>query len=113
MPRRTADLPAFDDYRMRGRTYRFLESEPLRYLGHNPLAQLEMVILFTIPSFFMALTGFAIYSEGEGVGSWHHRLFGWVIPPLGGSQEVHTLHHLGMWVREEVTSNIQVVSGRH
>ncbi len=80
------------------RWYLFLEREPLRYLGHNPLAQLEMVILFTIPAFFMAFSGFALYSEGEGVDSWHDRLFGWVIPPLGGSQEVHSLHHLGMWV---------------
>lgn len=33
VPRRTADLPAFEDYRMRGRTYRFAEAEPLYPFG--------------------------------------------------------------------------------
>jgi beta-glucosidase len=30
-----ADLPAFDDYRMRGRTYRYLEKPPLFAFGHG------------------------------------------------------------------------------
>jgi beta-glucosidase len=33
VPRRTADLPPFIDYAMRGRTYRFLETEPLYPFG--------------------------------------------------------------------------------
>ncbi len=33
VPRRTADLPAFTDYGMRGRTYRFAEIEPLYPFG--------------------------------------------------------------------------------
>jgi beta-glucosidase len=33
VPRRTADLPAFSDYNMRGRTYRFAEIEPLYPFG--------------------------------------------------------------------------------
>ncbi len=33
VPRRTADLPEFSDYRMRGRTYRFAEVEPLYPFG--------------------------------------------------------------------------------
>jgi beta-glucosidase len=33
VPRRTADLPAFADYRMQGRTYRFAEVEPLYPFG--------------------------------------------------------------------------------
>ena len=33
VPRRTADLPAFSDYSMRGRTYRFTEIEPLYPFG--------------------------------------------------------------------------------
>jgi beta-glucosidase len=33
VPRRTADLPAFSDYGMRGRTYRFTEIEPLYPFG--------------------------------------------------------------------------------
>ncbi|PTY07670.1 glycosyl hydrolase [Opitutaceae bacterium EW11] len=33
VPRRTEDLPAFSDYAMRGRTYRFAETEPLYPFG--------------------------------------------------------------------------------
>jgi beta-glucosidase len=33
VPRGTADLPPFNDYRMRGRTYRFAEIEPLYPFG--------------------------------------------------------------------------------
>ena len=33
VPRRTADLPAFSDYRMQGRTYRFAEADPLYPFG--------------------------------------------------------------------------------
>ncbi len=33
VPRHTADLPAFTDYRMRGRTYRFATAEPLYPFG--------------------------------------------------------------------------------
>ena len=33
VPRRTADLPPFEDYRMRGRTYRFADVEPLYPFG--------------------------------------------------------------------------------
>ncbi len=33
VPKRTADLPAFDDYAMRGRTYRYTEIEPLYPFG--------------------------------------------------------------------------------
>lgn len=33
VPRRTTDLPAFSDYRMQGRTYRFAEIEPLYPFG--------------------------------------------------------------------------------
>jgi Ni/Fe-hydrogenase 1 B-type cytochrome subunit len=80
------------------RWYVFLERMPKRYLGHNPLAQLGMVFGFTLPALFMVVTGFALYSEGQGQGTLHDQLFGWVIPLLGQSQAVHTWHHLGMWV---------------
>jgi len=33
VPRSTGDLPAFDDYRMRGRTYKYAEKEPLYPFG--------------------------------------------------------------------------------
>ena len=49
-------------------------------------------------SAFMMITGFALYSEGAGKGSWADTMFGWVIPLFGQSQTVHTWHHLGMWL---------------
>lgn len=78
--------------------YLFLTSEIHKIPGHNPLAQTAMFLLNTLLGLFMIFTGFALYSEGLGQGSWADRLFGWVIPLLGGSESVHNLHHLGMWL---------------
>lgn len=78
--------------------YAFLKPRPLKFVGHNPLAQVFLFFVMVLGLAFMILTGFALYSEGTGLGSWQDRLFGWVIPLLGGSMQVHTLHHLGMWV---------------
>jgi Ni/Fe-hydrogenase 1 B-type cytochrome subunit len=80
------------------RWYLFLEKHPKKYIGHNPLAQLSMFCVFTVGMFFMIATGFALYSEGLGLGSWADKVFGWVIPLIGGSQAVHGWHHLGMWI---------------
>ncbi|MET3355647.1 UNVERIFIED_ORG: Ni/Fe-hydrogenase 1 B-type cytochrome subunit [Xanthobacter viscosus] len=78
--------------------YAFLKPRPLKFVGHNPLAQVFMFFVMVLGLAFMIVTGFALYSEGTGPGSWQDKLFGWVLPLLGGSMQVHTLHHLGMWV---------------
>src|SRR5690606_19386890 len=78
--------------------YAFLSPRPNRYVGHNPLARFAMFFVFLLCAFFMIATGFALYGEGLGIGSWADRMFGWVIPLFGQSQDVHTWHHLGMWV---------------
>ncbi|TIU25555.1 MAG: DUF4405 domain-containing protein, partial [Mesorhizobium sp.] len=79
--------------------YAMLVKEPMKYSGHNPLATLAMHILFVWFAIFMIVTGLALYGEGEGMGSWQYSLFtSWVIPLFGQSQDVHTWHHLGMWV---------------
>jgi Ni/Fe-hydrogenase 1 B-type cytochrome subunit len=78
--------------------YAFLVRRPGRYVGHNPLARFMMVFVFLLCALFMAFTGFALYGEGLGMGSWADRWFGWVIPLMGQSQDVHTWHRLGMWV---------------
>ncbi|MHB0984074.1 MAG: Ni/Fe-hydrogenase, b-type cytochrome subunit [Sulfuricella sp.] len=81
------------------RWYLFLEKRPKKYVGHNPLAQLAMFTLFLTTVAFMVITGFALYGEGTQEGSWAHTLFtSWVIPLFGQSQNVHTWHHLGLWV---------------
>ena len=105
------------------RWYLFLEREPKKYIGHNPLAQLSMFFFIALGSVFMIFTGFALYSEGKGLGSWQDKLFGWVIPLFGGSQAVHSWHHLGMWfivvfvvvhiyaaIREDIMSRQSLIS---
>lgn len=79
--------------------YLFLVKEPKKYVGHNPLAQLMMFLFFTVGAVYMICTGFALYGEGKGLGSWSSTLFGWVISAVGGnSQQVHSWHHMGLWV---------------
>ena len=103
--------------------YAFLSARPNQYVGHNPLARLAMFGLFFLGSVFMVCTGFALYGEGLGMGSWADRLFGWVIPLLGQSQDVHTWHRMGLWamvvfvivhvyaaVREDIMGRQSIVS---
>lgn len=80
------------------RWYLFLEKEPYKYIGHNPLAHTAMFAMFTLFNLGMIITGFALYSEGTGRDSWQAKVFGWVFDIWPNSQDVHTLHHLGMWV---------------
>jgi len=104
--------------------YLFLAKEPRKYTGHNPLATLVMHLMFVWGILFMIVTGFALYGEGAGMDSWQYQLFSsWVIPLLGQSQDVHTFHHLVMWVlvsfalvhiyaaiREDIMSRQSIVS---
>lgn len=81
------------------RWYAFLAKEPNKYLGHNPLAMLFMHFMFVWGSVFMIVTGFALYGEGSGQNSWQYAVFSsWVLPLFGGSQSVHSWHHLVMWL---------------
>lgn len=104
--------------------YLFLTREPKKYEGHNPLATLVMHIMFVWGSIFMIVTGLALYGEGTGMGSWQYRWFSsWVIPLAGNSQDLHTVHHLGMWliicfvmvhvyaaIREDIMSRQSIIS---
>ncbi|MBA4178418.1 MAG: Ni/Fe-hydrogenase, b-type cytochrome subunit [Leptothrix sp. (in: Bacteria)] len=103
--------------------YAFVSARPGRYVGHNPLARLAMFFAFFLLTIFMIVTGFALYGEGAQMGSWQERMFGWVIPLFGQSQDVHTWHHLGMWglicfviihvyaaIREDIMGRSSVVS---
>lgn len=105
------------------RWYLFLEKTPRKYIGHNPLAQLAMFFFFVLGNTFMIFTGFALYGEGLGAGSWADQWFGWIIPLMGQSQDVHTWHHLGMWylitfvmihvyvaIREDIMSRQSLIS---
>lgn len=104
--------------------YAFAVKEPRKYEGHNPLAVLVMHFLFLWMLIFMIVTGFALYGEGTGMGSWQYEWFSsWVIPLMGQSQDVHTWHHLMMWaivcfviihvyvaIREDIMSRQSLIS---
>ena len=104
--------------------YAMIAKEPMKYVGHNPLAALVMHIMFVWGIVFMIFTGLALYGEGTGMGSWQYNLFSsWLIPLFGQSQDVHTWHHLGMWViicfaivhiyaavREDIMSRQSIIS---
>jgi Ni/Fe-hydrogenase 1 B-type cytochrome subunit len=105
------------------RWYAFLEKDPKKYIGHNPLAQIAMFLFITCGLTFMIVTGFALYAEGQQAGGWADQAFGWVIPLVGGSMPLHTIHHFGMWaiviftiihiyaaIREDIMSRQSMVS---
>ncbi|WP_372921077.1 Ni/Fe-hydrogenase, b-type cytochrome subunit [Roseovarius sp.] len=105
------------------RWYLFLEREPKKYEGHNPLAQMAMFFFITIATLFMIVTGFALYAEGVGKSHWMYTAFGWVIELAGNSLDVHMLHRMGMYtilvfviihiyvaVREDIMSRQSIVS---
>ncbi|MBI5718043.1 MAG: Ni/Fe-hydrogenase, b-type cytochrome subunit [Burkholderiales bacterium] len=103
--------------------YAFLRPRPNQYVGHNPMARLAMFFGFLLLTIFMIFSGFALYAEGSGAGSWQDTLFGWVIPLFGSSLQVHNLHRLGLWamvvfvilhvyaaIREDIMSRQSMVS---
>jgi Ni/Fe-hydrogenase 1 B-type cytochrome subunit len=78
--------------------YLFLQREPPEVFGHNPVAQIAMWFFNTLLGLFMIVTGFALYGEGLGLGSWADSWFGWVFLWLGDAQNVRMWHILGMWL---------------
>ncbi|MBY5973575.1 Ni/Fe-hydrogenase, b-type cytochrome subunit [Ferrimonas balearica] len=103
--------------------YAFIEKTPKKYIGHNPLAQIAMFFFMTVGLTFMIVTGFALYAEGVGQGSWLDAIFGPLRDWIGNSQVLHSLHHLGMYailvfmmihiyaaIREDIMSRQSMVS---
>lgn len=103
--------------------YLFLRKEAHLWVGHNPLAQLAMLLMFVLGSIFMIVTGFGLYAQQWGWGLTMMNLFGWVTVLFGDPQTVRTLHHLGMWylllfamihiymaIREDIMSNQTIIS---
>jgi Ni/Fe-hydrogenase 1 B-type cytochrome subunit len=104
--------------------YAMIAKEPKKYTGHNPLATLTMHFAFVWGTIFMIFTGLALYGEGTGPGTWQNTWFSsWIIPLFGQSQDVHTWHHMGMWViicfviihiyvavREDIMSRQSIIS---
>jgi Ni/Fe-hydrogenase 1 B-type cytochrome subunit len=104
--------------------YMFIRPRNDWHAGHNPLAMAAMFGMYVLGTVFMIVTGFALYGEGLGQGSWAFTLFSsWVIPLFGQPQGVHTWHHMCAWylfwftivhlyfvVREDITSGLTVIS---
>lgn len=79
--------------------YGLIVHDTEKHEGHNPLGALSIHLLFLWPSIFMIFTGLALYGEGTGMDSWQFEYFSsWVIPLFGQSQDVHTWHHMIMWL---------------
>jgi len=78
--------------------YSFLTRKISKNPGHNPLAQLFMWLVNVVLALFMVCTGFALYSQGTGAGSWADILFGWVFVLEPSSQAVRMWHLMGMWL---------------
>jgi Ni/Fe-hydrogenase 1 B-type cytochrome subunit len=105
------------------RWYLFLEKQPAKYLGHNPVARTFMFLILLPSTVVMIVTGFALYGEGAQAGSWSNDMFtSWVMPLFGSSQAVHSWHHLVFWaivtfvilhvyaaVREELVSKQSMI----
>lgn len=78
--------------------YAFITRKSSKNPGHNPLAQLFIWGINVVLALFMICTGFALYSQGTGAGSWADKLFGWVFVIVPSSQTVRMWHLLGMWL---------------
>ncbi|MDJ0700115.1 MAG: Ni/Fe-hydrogenase, b-type cytochrome subunit [Woeseiaceae bacterium] len=78
--------------------YLFLTRGMRKFIGHNPLAQLAMWVTNVALVVFMICTGFALYSQGLGDGSWADKMFGWVFTLVPSSQTVRMWHLFGMWI---------------
>ncbi|BDU77751.1 Ni/Fe-hydrogenase, b-type cytochrome subunit [Mesoterricola sediminis] len=64
------------------------------HLGHNPLAGAIYFGTFFL-FLFQVATGFALYAPMSG--SWVAKAFAWVVPLLGGDQNVRQWHHIMLW----------------
>ena len=73
--------------------YTLINKEPPLNVGHNPLAGMTYLAVFTL-YLLMIVTGFALYSvSATGYMEW----FDWLLPILGGAQMARWIHHITMW----------------
>ncbi|HET7294435.1 MAG TPA: Ni/Fe-hydrogenase, b-type cytochrome subunit [Vicinamibacteria bacterium] len=78
------------------RYYLFQLRQPPGFVGHNPLAGFTYSFVFLM-YFAMIVTGLALYSVSAHVDS-PFRLFGFLLPLLGGAQTARFVHHIVMWM---------------
>ena len=73
--------------------YSLFSSEPPLEVGHNALAGLTYVFVFTL-YIIMILTGLAMYSVSA---SGYMAVWDFLLPVFGGPQTARWIHHLAMW----------------
>ncbi len=78
-------------------SYLFLTRKEPNYCGHNPVAALTYFLFVFLGSFFMILTGLAMYGENN-PGGFTDTFFGWVMPLFGSSYALHNIHHVVAWI---------------
>lgn len=78
--------------------YLFFRKTSPEYAGHNPLAQCAMFFMFTLGSFVIIITGFALYAQAWGADAGWYAWFEWVFVLFGDSQAVRTTHHAFMYI---------------
>jgi Ni/Fe-hydrogenase 1 B-type cytochrome subunit len=78
------------------RYYLFQLRQPPGFVGHNPLAGFTYLLVFLI-FLTMIVTGLALYSVSASVES-PFRVFGFLLPLVGGAQTARWIHHVGMWL---------------
>jgi len=77
----------------------FLQNEKVynfrnNFIGHNPVASISYSLLFIL-MIIQVLTGFGLYADNA---TWFFpKLFGWVIPLVGGDATARFIHHLATW----------------
>lgn len=121
-------LPIFDAEWRKGlysmvRWYLFLDRSTHKWIGHNPLARVSMFVMFVLGATFMIVSGFGLYGEQLGAGSWADKMFGWTISVAGSSMTLRTWHHIGMYnlalfaiihvyaaVRDEIVGRVNTIS---
>lgn len=73
--------------------YTLINKEPPLNVGHNPLAGMTYLAVFTL-YVIMIVTGVALYSvSATSYMGW----FEWLLPLLGGAQTARWIHHIAMW----------------
>ncbi len=73
--------------------YTLINKEPPLNVGHNPLAGMTYLAVFTL-YVIMIVTGVALYSvSATSYMGW----FEWLLPLLGGPQTARWIHHIAMW----------------
>ena len=103
--------------------YMFARHRAPQFVGHNPVAQCIMFFGFVLPAIFMIISGLALYAEGLGMGHWLYIFTDFMLLFVDNTQDIHTFHHLGMWViicfvilhlyaafREEIVSRQSMIS---